>query len=82
MGPQERPPLAGLTPDDGASPRGLYQGAAEVLDQERSCDPEELVQVNVRVEKQLRKAIKRAALEEDVTINEWMTSAVLQKLAR
>ncbi len=81
MTSQQRAPFAEVS-RDGPLPEGVSQGAAEVAERLSSREADDLVQVNVRLEKQLRKAIKRAALEEDVTVNEWVTDAVLQKLGR
>ena len=56
------------------------QAAAPVEEPARKVRADETVQMNVRMPKSSRTAIKRAALDADATVNEWVLDAIEQKL--
>ena len=57
--------------------------AADATQPASSAEVEEAtVQMNIRVPKSLRTAIKKAALEQEMTVSEWLTDAIRSKLDR
>lgn len=73
--PRKEHPFEPNTPSTGAAP-------ATDTPQPASSDSQEeaTVQMNLRVPKSVRTAIKKAALEEDTTVSDWMLDAIRRKL--
>lgn len=68
--PRKSHPAAPPTPAAGPDPAPSARSGTDAV-----------VQVNVRVPKAVRTEIKRAALDADETVNEWLLDAIERKLA-